>query len=152
MNASIVIITGTQTLSAAVKCYLESAWEPKRGCVAWTYGRDGISGVLHRAADLLILSILGRDDVGYRAEGLATAEKMAASRRGVLLISGCAVADRLACLYSWDLAAADTLSERVGKLLTAPPPVPSDSAVLREHFQAYMRPAVDRHRFLRKAH
>lgn len=149
MNASVFIIAETQTLATAVQCYLEGVCKRPPDCIAWTYGRDGIPGDRYRAANLLILSLLGRDDLGYRAEGLGTAEKMAPTRRRVLLISGCAVADRLACPYYWDLASPDTLCVRVEKLLKASPPTASDYAGLKEHFRNYIRPAVDRHRMLR---
>lgn len=149
MNASIFIIAETPSLANAVQTYLECMSTRALECIAWAYGRDGIPGDRYRSADLLILSILGRDDLGYRAEGLGTAEKMVATRRRVLLISGRAIAGRIRCPYYWDLASADTLSERVQTLLRMPPPTASDYAELKEHFRGYIRPAVDRHRILR---
>lgn len=149
MNAEIFIIAETHNLATAVKCYLEGACKRPPECIAWTYGRDGIPGDRFRSADLLILSLFGRDDLGYRAEGLGTAEKMIAYRRRVLLISGCAVADRLACRYYWDLASSDSLCERVQMLLRTSPPEASDYASIQDHFREYIRPAVDRHRMLR---
>jgi|GEM_PF-2947424 len=149
MNASIFIIAETHTLAEAIKSYLESVSDRALECEAWKYGRGGIRGDLYRAADLLILSLLGRDDLGYRAEGLGTAEKMIAYRRRVLLISGCAAANRLACPYYWDLASSDSLCERVQTLLRTPPPVASDFVSIQDHFREYIRPAVDRHRMLR---
>jgi len=149
MNASIFIIAETQALAKAVQCYLENVSNRHYECIAWTYGRYGIPGDHYRAADLLILSLLGRDDLGYRAEGLGTAEIMVSTRRRVLLISAFAVAGRMACPYYWDLASSDTLDERVQMLLNAPPPKATDYADLRKHFRDYIRPAVDRHRMLR---
>ena len=151
MTASIFIIAETHSLAKAVQAYLETTSARTPECIAWTYGRDGIPGDRYRSADLLILTLLGRDDLGYRAEGLGTAEKMVATRRRVLLISGRAIAGRIGCPYYWDLASADTLGERVQGLLRMPPPTASDYAELREHFRDYIRPAVDRHRMLRQS-
>jgi len=150
MNASIFIIAETHSLAKAVQTYLESMSARTPDCIAWTYGRDGIPGDRFRSADLLILSLFGRDDLGYRAEGLITAEKMVTARRRVLLISGRAIASRIKCPYYWDLASADTLSERVQSLLRMPPPTALDYVELKEHFRDYIRPAMDRHRMLRK--
>ena len=149
MSASIFIIAETHSLAKAVQTYIEVQSERTPDCIAWTYGRDGIPGDRYRSADLLILSIFGRDDLGYLAEGLGTAEKMVATRRRVLLISGRAIADRIRCPYYWDLASSDTLCERTQELLRLPPPTTSDYAELREHFRDYIRPAEDRHRMLR---
>lgn len=149
MSFSIFVITENESLSSALRQYLEEAISPRPECIAWTYGKEGIPGDRYRAADLIILSLFGRDDLGYRAEGLGTAEKMASSRRRVLLISGSACADRIACPYYWDLAASDPLCERIQTIMKAPPPSSSDYARLKEHFKDYIRPAVDRHRLVK---
>jgi len=149
MNASIFILAETSSLAKAVQACLEAESERTPDCVAWTYGRDGIPGDRFRAADLLILTLLGRDDLGYRAEGLGSAEKMAAARRRVLLISGRAIADRIGCIYYWDLGSTDTLNERVHTLLRAPPPTTADYKPLKRDFRNYIRTAVDRHRRIR---
>jgi len=150
MNASVFIIAETLYLAKAVQAYLETTSAHALDCTAWTYGRDGIPGERFRSADLLILTLLGRDDLGYRAEGLGTAEKLVGTRRRVLLISGRAIATDIRCPYYWDLASDDTLSQRVQSLLRMPPPTASDYAELKEHFRDYIRPAVDRHRMLRQ--
>ena len=149
MSNSIFIVTESENLSLAVRQYLESTLSTKPECTAWTYGKEGIPGDRFRTADLLILGLFGRDDLGYRAEGLGTAEKLASSRRRILLISGCAVADQIACPYYWDLAAPDSLCERIQMLLKAAPPSSSDYIGLKDHFQSYIRPAVDRHRLVK---
>lgn len=149
MSNNIFIVTESENLSMAVRQYLEGTLGPKPECTAWTYGKEGIPGDRFRAADLLILGLFGRDDLGYRVEGLGTAEKMASSRRRILLISGCTLADQIACPYYWDLAAPDSLCERIQMLLKAAPPSSSDYIGLKDHFQSYIRPAVDRHRLVK---
>ncbi len=146
MNKLAVILTDDYQLSKLVHLYLESFCRHTLDSVYMAYGQSGLSGSLYRRADLFILGLLRQDDIGYRAEGLSTAEKMAQNGYRILLISGCAAADKLNSMYYWDLAAADPLHERINHLLKSEPPPYGALNVIKEHFRAYCRPAIDHHR------
>lgn len=146
MKPTIVIITNSDSLSRSVNAYLAHFMDHGEELFFLTYGQNKLSRKLFQETDLFILGMLNQDDIGYRAEGLLAAMKWVQFGKRVLLLSGCVVADRLSCLYYWDLAATDSLHGRIQTLLRIPAPAADDFAALKEHFRDYIRPAVDRHR------
>jgi len=110
-----------------------------------TYGRSLLSGTLVNQTDLFLLELLRRDDIGYRAEGIFTAEKMIVSGKRSLIISGSAHSDTVNSLIYWDLAASESLHERIENLLKIPPLPRRNLDHLKKAFHEYCRPATNHH-------
>ena len=145
MSHLAVIVTDNEILSRSIHGYLECCLGNTIDSIYMIYGQPGLSGDLYRGTDLFILGLFGRDDIGYRAEGLLTAMGRASVGRRVLVVSGRSVADRLKCDWYWDLGAQDPLHKRVARLLTMPPPPASTFETVKHEFASYCRPAVDHH-------
>lgn len=145
MSYSVLIVTDNETLSRSICGYLDCCLGNGGKLEFGVYGKSGLDGDFYRRADLLIFGLFGRDDDGYRAEGLLTALKRAENGRRVLVVSGCAVAARLNCDWYWDLGAQEPLCERVTRLLTMPPAPASVFKPVEDEFDSYCREAVDRH-------
>lgn len=146
MRATLVTIADTDETARTLDLYLRSSLGEDTDSYFMTYRRTLLSGTLVRRMDLLILELLARDNEGYRAEGIFGAEKWAMSRKRVLIVSGAARSDSIDCPGYWDLAAQDLLSERIRRLIDAPPIRIADLAGLKKQFSRYCRPAVDFHR------
>ena len=141
----IVTITNTDELARSLDRYLQCFLATGIESYYMTYRNSALSGPMVRNADLFILELLRRDDIGYRAEAIPVAEKFSAAAKRVLIVSGAAQATVVNSPAYWDLAALDPLHQRVRGLLGQPPLSPLDMAHMREVFREYCRPAVDHH-------
>jgi len=146
MTACIVSIADTNEMARSLDRYLTCFFGSRIESYFMTYGRNLLSGSLLRQTDLFILELLRRDDIGYRAEGIFAAEKWAPIGKRVLIVSGAAHSAAGEHSLYWDLAAPESLHERVQQLLNRPPASLGDVVRLRELFKEYCRPAVDHHR------
>nr|VFJ43312.1 MAG: hypothetical protein BECKFM1743A_GA0114220_1000720 [Candidatus Kentron sp. FM]VFJ43944.1 MAG: hypothetical protein BECKFM1743C_GA0114222_100071 [Candidatus Kentron sp. FM]VFK06047.1 MAG: hypothetical protein BECKFM1743B_GA0114221_1000920 [Candidatus Kentron sp. FM] len=145
MNGTFVIIADTARTAQTIELYLRLSLGEKIESYFMTYRRTLLSPPLVRRMDLLILELLTRDDEGYRAEGIFSAQRWMRSGRRALIVSGAGQSDSLDCLNYWDLAAPDLLHERILRLLDTPPARLADLTVLKDRFGKYCRPAVDLH-------
>lgn len=145
MRACIAVIADTDALAGALNRAICAHFGESAEVYFMTYRRMVLSQVLARRADLLVLGLLRRDDVGHRAEGLYAAEKWLAAGKRTLVISSACLAENVDSALYWDLGSGDTLGTRIEGLLRVPVPTPSQLAPLWTVFNDYCRPPVDRH-------
>lgn len=146
MKATLVTIADAEETARTLDIYLRSSLRDGIDSYFMTYSRTLLSGTLVRQMDLLILELLARDNAGYRAAAIFGAEKWVPLGKRVLIISGAAQSDTVNSPAYWDLAAADSLCERIQRLLDSPPIHVADLVKLKDRFRKYCRPAVDYHR------
>jgi len=145
MSVCVVTITDAEELARVVDSYLRCLFGSEVESYFMTYSRSLLSGSLLRKTDLFILELLRRDDLGYRAEALFAAEKWAPLGKRVLVVSGGTSSGDVGSPAYWDMAASDTLCERIRNCLHAPPASAQDIQRMRTRFVAWCRPAADHH-------
>lgn len=146
MNACIVTIADSEemarTLDRYIRCFLGQSTES----YFMTYEHNLLSGTLFRQADLFVLELLRKDDLGYRAEALFASEKWLPLGKKVLIVSGSAYSSHLDSSLYWDLSSAEPLSERLEHILREPVPSAEQLDSLKIAFQKHYRPAVNYHK------
>lgn len=145
MKWQLVSITDSEDLARLMDSYLRFFLGTSVDSIFMTYGRSLLSGTLIRQVDLFILELLRGDDIGYRAEGIFTAEKWLEAGKRVLIVSGDVLSAEMESPSYWDLSATDPLADRVHRLLNTPVPPVSALGVLRRAYAQYCRPLCDRH-------
>lgn len=145
MTSCLVTIANTDEMARSIDRYLRCFLEGRIDSFFMTYDRTLLSGPLFRQADLFVLELLRRDQLGYRAEAIPVATKWASAGKRVLVISTMAQGDVVDSPFFWDLASHDLLHERVKELLENPPLRPDLLRPLESAFKAYCRPAPSGH-------
>jgi len=142
---NIVSITDSEHMSRMIDLYLRCFMNEYIDFYFMTYNQKLLSNNLFSNTDLFILELFRRDDIGYSAEAIFIAEKWAALQKKILIISGCVKADIVKSVGYWDIAASDSLQERVSLLLDSPVSKPEEYYALREVFKDYYRPVLSYH-------
>ena len=117
MTICIISITDTDELARSLNRYFKCFLGPRIESYFMTYERNLLSGSLLRQADLIVLELLRRDDIGFRAEGLYAAEKWVQIGKRILIVSGTTQSDIIDNPAYWDLAAANQLHLKIQWLL-----------------------------------
>ena len=145
MRSQLVIIMESWAAAKAVAQCLDVTLGDRVETLYMTYGNSRMSREILMRTDLFLLDVFNRDPLGPRAEGIFVAERFVGSGRRTLLLAAQARADRLDCRWYWDMAASDSLPERVLSVLAEPVPQVKDFAVLRNAFAPYCRKPYDGH-------
>ncbi len=146
MRTLLVIIMESAAAASAVAQTLDVTLGDRVETIYMTYAtRGGLSQEVYQRTDLFILDVFEHDALGPRAGGISTAEKFAAGGRRTLLLAARVMTDRVDCPWYWDMAASDSLPERVLSVLTKLGPQAEDFAKLRQAFAPYCRKAHDGH-------
>lgn len=146
MTACIVTIADTEELARTLDCYAHCFLGPDIESYFMTYTHNLLSGHLLRQADLFILELLRRDDIGYRAEAIFAAEKWLPIGKRVLIVSGTASSAHLNIPLYWDLSAHESLHARITRVLMEPVPAMTQLDGLRVAYKEYCRPAINHHK------
>ena len=148
MKTNIAIIADTDEVARAMDLYVRSFLKDKGVESYFTTYEVGLPPGLFRQTDLFILELLRHDSIGYRAEAIPVAEKLALAGKKTLIVSGAVEADKAASISYWDLSlvVSEPLHERIKLLLKNPPATVNDFNCLKTIFQYYCRPPVNHHR------